>query len=325
MIGTQGPADPGLFPEPATPAGGGGPGGAAGSAAGFRRMPEEVRALGRSWDTLVGQVPGLTPELERDFRFGQTVFPFAGGFRIGGSLKGGSSTMWRPATEGDCRAYTAWKEREGVPGSVDDLVAFENLAGLLADSRVDFWNQGHQSGSRRPAEYVPGRGWIYRMVLDILNCLPAEHLGRPQFSALQLGGWGPASAKASAYENGRVFIYDFALGGARRTLIGLFLHEMGHAHEAALSPEAVEEISARHTPISERGALLGLEFLLDAESRKVYQQFLVSEFIAETYVAYTAAGPTLRELVASTAGEAGKAWREVYDIYRRSFGGIEYD
>lgn len=308
--------DPGLFPEPAS---------APAAPSGHRLMPEDVRVLGRPWEPMAGRIPGLTPELERDFRFGQTVFPFGNGFRVGGSLKGGSSTMWRPAAEVDYRAYLAWKSTEGVPDNDDDVGAFEELAALLAASQTEFWNVGHQAGSRRPAEYVPGRGWVYRMCLAILKQLPEEHLGRPQFAALQLGGWGPASAKASAYEEGRVFIYDFALGGARRTLMGLFLHEMGHAHEAAFKASEIDELSRLHEPIAEGGALLGLEFLLDAESRKVYQQFLVSEFIAETYVAYTGAGNLLRELVAKTAGKPGESWRRAYEIYRESFGGVEYE
>jgi len=311
----RGGSGPGLFPDPGAPAG----------ATGFRRMPDEARALGGPWTSLVGSVAGLTPELERDFRFGQTVFPFAGGFRLGGSLKGGSSTMWRPAAEGDYRAYLAWKACEGVPDSMEDMAAFEDLAELLAANQVEFWNLGHQVAARRPAEYVPGRGWVYRTALAILRALPEEHLRRPEFAALQLGGWGPASAKASAYENGRVFIYDFALGGARRTLMGLFLHEMGHAHETAFTAGQTNELARLHAPIAEGGAFLGLEFLLDAESRKVYQQFLVSEFIAETYVAYTAAAATLRELVAGSAGPAGEAWRRAYRLYRESFGGMEYD
>ena len=55
---------------------------------------------------------------------------------------------------------------------------------------------------------------------------------RPEFAALQIGGWGPDSAKASAYDRGAVLMYDFAIRGARRTFMGLFLHELGHAHEA---------------------------------------------------------------------------------------------
>jgi hypothetical protein len=312
----SGGGEPSLFPEPSA---------SSGASAGFRRMPEEARTLGHTWELLAGSILGLTPELERDFRFGQTVFPFAGGFRLGGSLKGGSSTMWRPAAESDHRAYLAWKELEGIPDEADDLPAFEELAELLASNQVEFWNLGHQTGLRRPAEHIHGRGWIYRMATEILRSLPEDHLARPEFAALQLGGWGPASAKASAYEDGRVFIYDFALGGARRTMVGLFLHEMGHAHEAAFSAERIAEIAGLHAPIAEDGALLGLEFLLDAESRKVYQQFLVNEFIAETYVAYTAAGPLLRGMVEGAAGRSGAAWRRFYDIYRESFGGVEYE
>jgi len=289
-------------------------------------MPEEVRALGRPWTTLVGEVPDLTAELERDFRFGQSVFPFTGGWRLGGSLKGGSSTTWRPAAESDYRAYAAWKEREGIPEEPEDLEAFEELAGFLAANHVELWNLGHKFAPRLPAEYLPKRGWVYRAALDILRALPKEHLEREDFAELQLGGWGPASAKASAYEGGRVYIYDFALGGAKRTMIGLFLHELGHAHEAALSAAQLDELAVLHAPIAEAGALFGLEFLLDAESRKVYQQFLVSEFAAETYVAYAGAGPALREHIAEQADErVAAAWKRVYHVYKETFAGLEYE
>jgi hypothetical protein len=288
-------------------------------------MPEEARCLGRPWEPLSGDIPELTADLERDFRFGQSVFPFGAGYRLGGSLKGGSSTMWRPAPEADFRAYQAWRVREGVPDSAEDIPAFEELAELLAANQVEFWNLGHRATARRPADYVPGRGWIYRTVIDILRALPEAHLKRPEFGALQLGGWGPASAKASAYENGRVFIYDFALGGAKRTMVGLFLHEMGHAHEAALSRSTTAELSRLHSTVAESGQLLGLEFLLDAESRKVYQQFLVSEFIAETYVGYTGAAEMLRAFVAGQPQRSAGAWRRIYEIYRESFGVVEYE
>jgi len=290
------------------------------------RMPEEARALGSPWKTLVGEVPGLTAELERDFRFGQTVFPFGGGYRIGGSVKGGSSTTWRPAEESDYQAYHAWKIREGIPEGPEDIEAFELLAELLASHHVELWNLGHKFAPKMPSEYLPKRSWIYRIALDMLRSLPEEHLQGEHFAALQLGGWGPASAKASAYEKGRVFIYDFALGGAKRTMAGLFLHEMGHAHEAAMGAARLDELAALHAPIAEKNALFGLEFLLDAESRKVYQQFLVTEFAAETYVAYSAAGPALRAHVTGQEDPVlGEAWRKVYDLFRESFAGIEYD
>jgi hypothetical protein len=310
---------PELFPDPAAAC-------PPGAATGYHRLPEEARALGRPWASLVGEIAGLSPDLERDFRFGQTVFEFAGGYRLGGSVKGGSSTTWRPAPEQDFHAYRAWWAREGIPDGPEDLEGFEVLAEYLAANQIEFWNMSQRGALQLPAEYLPKRGWIYRTALEILRALPPDHVSRPAFSALQLGAWGPGSAKASAYEAGRVYIYDFALGGARRTMAGLFLHEMGHAHEAALSAAQMDELARLHAPIADAGALFGLEFLLDAESRKVYQQFLVSEFVAETYVAYSAAAPALREHIAGQRNpHTADAWQRTYDIYRETFGGWEYD
>ena len=60
-------------------------------------MPADVRALADPWHSRVGDIPGLTPDLEREFRFGQRVVLIDGRYRLGGTIKGGSSAMWVPA------------------------------------------------------------------------------------------------------------------------------------------------------------------------------------------------------------------------------------
>lgn len=297
----------------------------------LRRMPEVARALGHPWPSLVGEVEGLTPETERDFRFGQSVFAFDGEYRLGGSLKGGSSAVWRPVAEAEHRAYVEWRAREAF-GESEDPEAFAELVELLSASNVALVNLGQRTPPRgsaagaAAAEQVPGRGEVYRLAVDLLLALPAGHIERSEFAALQIGGWGPDSAKASAYADGRVMLYEFALGGARRTFVGLFLHELGHVHEAALSPADRARLEALHGPIASAGALLGLEFLLDGESRRIYQQFLTSEFLAETYVVYTTQGARLRAFAGEHASErVREAWAEVYEIFRNTFFGVEYE
>jgi len=292
----------------------------------LRRLPEDARALGGPWPSLVGEVEGLTPEAERDFRFGQSVFAFGGEYRLGGSLKGGSSAVWRPVGESEYRAYREWRRREAFAEG-EDRDAFDELARLLDANGIDLVSFGQRGAGASASSdaYVPDRGEIYRLVADHLLALPAEHLARREFAALQFGGWGPDSAKASAYADGRVMLYEFALGGARRTFVGLLLHEIGHVHEAAFSPTNRARLENLHGPIAAAGALLGIEFLLDAESRRIYQQFLTSEFLAETYVLYTSQGARLRAFIEELAPPARDAWRDVYDIFRDTFYGVEYE
>jgi hypothetical protein len=288
------------------------------------RMPEEVRALSHGWRSLVDEIPDLTTELEKDFRFGHSVVDFPGGYRLGGSIKGGSSTIWTPVTAHQYAAYQGWVEREGIPQE-EDRPAYDALRRLLERHEIAFRNVG-SSEAPDGEHYVPSRGYIYRALLGILKRLPRDHLIRPQFTRLQIGGWGPDSAKASAYADGAILLYDFAIRGARRTFLGLALHELGHAHEASLTQRQLNTLSLAHEVIAQAGALIGLEFLLDGESRKVYQQFLLSEFIAETYVVYVSQGERLRRYTSGQESPTVRgAWQSVYETFRKTFGGVEYE
>jgi len=283
---------------------------------GFFRLPDSARVLCNPWPDRSAEIPELTPELESDFRFGHQVFPFDSGYRIGGSIKGGSSTAWRPASAANLTAYRAWHRLEGIPEQ-EDPAARQALADLLQKFDISL-------GETPEANQDLGRGWIYKTILEVLTALPPEHLQTQEFASLQVGGWGPSAAKASAYDEGRVHLYDFALGGAARTMIGLLLHEMGHAHKASMNSSELEALIRSHHVIAGSRTLFGLEFLLDADSRKVYQQFLPEEFIAETYLAYTAAGPVLRRHIAALAGREAAAWQRTYQVFKDSFGGRQY-
>ena len=280
-----------------------------------------------AWPSLSDEIRGLTEELERDFRFGHSVIRLNGNYLLGGSIKGGSSTIWAPATRAQKSAFEAWHAREGIPQE-DDPDAFEVMSAILEQHHIARCSLSFTQSQREAddvARHVQGCGYIYSLLAKILQQLPAHHLSSPTFSGLQLGGWGPDGAKASAYQDGTVYIYDFALQGARRTFAGLFLHEVGHTHEAGFRPSVISTLTECHSVIGEAFAFVGLEYLLDAESRKVYQQFLLGEFLAETYVIYTAAARGLRAFIEQQTGRVREAWDEVYRIHLDSFDGIEYD
>jgi len=289
----------------------------------YASMPPEVMALSSPWPSLVGEIEGLNEELELEFRFGHKVGPFAGAYKLGGSIKGGSSAIWAPATEEQYQAYLAWADRQSID-KTDDAEAYEQMAAFLDESGVELIDVGHTEVPLSGGA-LPGRGRLYRLVLEVLRALPASHIERDALRVLQIGGWGPDAAKASAYAEGTVYMYDFAISGAERTFLGLFLHELGHVHSTALDISDYHLLATDHNDIADAFAFLGVEFLLDAESRKVYQQFLVDEFIAETYLVYTSQGSRLRSFISSEGlPRVRSAWDEVYSIFRRSFDGVEY-
>ena len=162
-------------------------------------------------------------------------------------------------------------------------------------------------------------------------CIDTQH-GAVEYSdtvsmiqAIRLGGWGPDAAKASAYKDGAVMMYDFACRGARRTFLGLFLHELGHAHEVDMDEPTKDKLYAGYRVLVDNDAFIGVEFLVDADTRKLYQKFVFTEFLAELYMIYTACGASLRTSIEDMPEPAREAWRDVYQVFKQTFHGIEYE
>ena len=264
-------------------------------------------------------MPHLTEELEREFRFGQRVTYFNGAYRLGGNIKGGSSSIWSLTEKEIFDAYIGWRETDGIPPA-PDRPAFNDLLSLLERAGIALRGQGpHEVGT-----YDERYGRLYRMTCEILSALPWAHLERRELEGIQLGGWGPDSAKASAYHESTVMMYDFAMKGARRTFVGLLLHELGHAHARTISVDDWSRIEKAFGVLSKRGALFGVEYLLDAEARVVYQKSSLEEFLAEMYMTYVSHGKELARRIVEQRPQAQVAWREIYDILCAGFEGVEY-
>lgn len=286
-------------------------------------MPPQVRDLGRPWASLVGRVDGLTSELETEFRFGQRVLFFNDRYRLGGNIKGGSSTIWHLAGEADHRAYEAWQALEGLASDADPE-PFQRLLFFLAGHGIDLGTDEPRTFEPTAARFQPRLGEVYRLTDSALRLLPDRHLDGQSFLRLQLGGWGPDGAKGSAYEDGTVMLYDFAVGGARRTFLGLLLHEVGHAFETGLRPAERQRLALPYRAVAEADALLGVEFLLDGRTRQLYQRSFFNEFLAEMYMIYASQGEVLRGHVARQEGALREHWGTIYRCYVDAFDGIEY-
>lgn len=287
-------------------------------------MPDEVRRLRAPWPSLAHEIPTLTPQLEREFRFGQRVSLTERGFLLGGTIKGGSSSMWLPASDDQYEAYLRWRSIEGFRDE-GDRASFDELRALLEANGIELRNPRGRGGPEDRHRFRRDLGELYTVLLGILRELPPSHLERQELARIQVGGWGPDAAKGSAYQDGTVYLYDFAVRGARRTLLGLFLHELGHAHEHALLSSTRAELREIYARLIRLDAFFGMEYLLDAASRRAYQRLSFEEFIAETHLAYTACGAALRAFVEERGSEAQGLWRVAYALFRESFEGVEYE
>ncbi|MBI5369092.1 MAG: hypothetical protein HZA54_18800 [Planctomycetes bacterium] len=286
-------------------------------------MPAEVRDLANPWRSLVGSVPGLTAELENEFRFGQKVIFFNGLYRLGGNIKGGSSSIWSPSNVPAYQAYCGWKDVDGIPAE-ENPAAFDELLTFLRSRGVKLVNGNYYACEQDDHLYCKDWGYLYAITLSVLRALPEQHAERAEFRTLQLGGWGPDCAKGSAYDDATVNMYEFAVEGARRTYVGLLLHELGHAQEAAFDGPQHAVLYEHYKTIVAHKAVLGVEYLLDAETRRIYQLRVFEEFLPEVYMIYASQGERLRRYMAEHPPAVRAAWQAIYEIYRKAFDGIEY-
>lgn len=286
-------------------------------------MPDDVQELRTKWQSLVDEIPELTNELENEFRFGRSVTFFGGSYHIGGNIKGGSSAMWYRCSKREYEIYQKWKLVHGIPENKEKKF-YKALAKLLSQNGIEFLTEDEYFRAEENPKYDPKLGYIYKITYSILEKLPKSHLKREEFLALQLGGWGPDSAKCSAYKDGKVMMYDFAIGGAKRTYIGLLLHEVGHVQEIAFSDEERKKLEQHYKIIAKEKAVIGTEFLLNPESRILYQLRFFNEFLAETYLIYCSQGKKLRKFINSLKEPLQDAWREIYEIFKDAFDNIEY-
>ncbi len=286
-------------------------------------MPDIVRELSGPWPSLVGSVEGLTDDLEREFRFCQSVIRIEGQYRLGGNLKGGSSAMWVPSDEDAYRTYLAWKTVDGIP-AIRSTQGYDRLRRLLGRNGIELVN-GMSPGDDESLRQSERRGYVFELLFSIISCLPPSHLRNPMFRKIQIGGWGPDAAKASAFEGKTVILYDFAVSGARRTLAGLVLHELGHACEAGMQVIRRSRLEKLFRTVSNPETLIGLDFLLDGSNRRAYQHRVFEEFLAETYLIYASCGRRIHEMVSGFPDAARGAWAEIYSIFREIFDCREYD
>jgi len=288
----------------------------------LRSMPAYVRKLSGPWPTQIERVPDLTEELEKEFRFGQRISKTDRGYFMGGPIKGGTSSMWYPSSRKDYKAYQTWRKVEGlVEGRDDD--ALERLTRLLDASGVELVTK-HASRQPDPEPY-PGFGPLYAICVETLEGLPPSHLSRSTFEKLQIGGWGPDGAKASAYEKGAVLMHEFAIRKDAFEGLGKMDQLVDADARQALVEKTREKLRALYKVVNDADAFLGLEFLLEASTRRLHQKFVFEEFLAETYLIYTACGSTLRRFIADQPEPVRGAWGEIYAIFRDTFDGYEYE
>ena len=284
-------------------------------------VPERVSSLSSSWQSQVGQIPGLTRQLEAGFRMGHTVDTVPGKpgqYRLGGTVQGGETIMMRLVGEREYKAYQAWRARESIPpvkSNAEARQAHDALRAFLATRGIKLTNYA-------------GTGWqaggIFKHTLALLKLLPESYLRHGKIKEIVLGAERTSAALGSEWktETGSVYIFGFLMqSGAQRPFSGLFMHEMGHGSAEIIEtmPQAARVKSAWDT-IPER-AMYEARFWQGGGNRQNYQKFTYHEFLAETFMIYTTQGDALRSHIRGIADpKVREAYQTVYDTFKELLG-----
>ena len=286
-------------------------------------IPESLRTLREPW-----LAEGVPTRLANHVRFASGLTEHDGHKAVVQYASGGSGTIIEePVDDVTYAALDDLMGREYFEKVYEDD-AREALQSFLASRGVELVVN---------SKHVP-RG-AYRLAREILDVLPAEHVGHESFRVLELGGWGHGAAKCSEYDGQSVRIFTFAVKGPRRNFAALLLHETGHANYARLEaadPPAHAELHrlhgeiVRHSPATEFRTDVDLmpfavDYLLGAQSRVDETLSDSREFAAEVYLLYVVRGAGLKRRFGELAGGLREPWERIYEVCRGWFGGAEYE
>ncbi len=245
----------------------------------------------------------IDPDLESLMRFNGIVQRYAEGPPIARQyLSGGAGTeMGLPVSEEYAAEFEALSRllylQPRTESKEKTAFAQEQLRTFLKERNIEL------SGGFRARDFkLPNlHHTTYELILEVLSLLPDSHLTSEHFSKLSLGGWGSGAAKCSQYIDQEVHIYQFPLRGARRNLVAILLHEVGHSFFAGLSREQIIVLHNFRKMMATKARsdifgvqkpelVLAADYLYGAESRITYSLGTTNEFVPESYMHYVTQG-----------------------------------
>ena len=290
------------------------------------QIPEFLRELREFW------LEGVPNELQSHIRFNANISREKGIPIVTDFLSGGGGTMIEQAVDEELyQALEQLVKQEYFPREYDsqayrNLAEFLHIKGVTLSLGIGF---GPQKETDIVSRYIP-KG-VFETTKRVYELLPEHHLRHAHFRELRIGGWSGGDAKGSQYKNPVVHLFDFIMRGAIRNYIGLLLHETGHAHFELLRKTQSDlakrivwcfgEICSTEDP----EIPFMIDYLYGTRFRTQECMFDCREFAAEAYLIYVVRGTTLRDSTASLPRRSRKPWQKLYDTFRQSFGGIEYE
>ena len=274
-------------------------------------------------------IPHLTKGMEESFEAGGMVYPFNGNFMMMDFPSGAYTLNGVPVEKEAFQAYQAWKAKRAFP-QVDlstsrpawsELQRRANSLGLNIPLVGGFGEKGTLNPDDGTLEIMGGQ---IVFLNELMKILPDSLFRAGDLKNVYLNTPRHGPGLFSSYDQGSVYLYNGAFNGSRRNMAGLFLHEIGHSLNGKYDRDP--RMIAAHQTINKNRAHLGLDWNVGPEGRALYQG-TYHEFIAELFLMYVVAGPTLRSHINNFPKNSleREAWNYVYgDLKNNVFGGREY-
>ncbi|MBI5066510.1 FHA domain-containing protein [Candidatus Woesearchaeota archaeon] len=298
----------------------------------IQKVPASPLDHDNKWASLVGIIPGLTEELERDFKFGGMINEWGKGeYKHEKSTEGGGTMELTPASEEEYKTFQEWKKYNYLPelSLSEAREELRKLKALLSKHEITLEFTENLEDFETNEKSVIHLSSKIKRIRQLLELLPDSILDLGTLERITLGGYeGVGGAKGSAFNSQykELQILQFALSGPERNLDALVLHESGHALAVSLTQKERDELRQLREKISQSD-FFTFDYGLGKEERAGRMSDSLNEFLAESFMHYTLQGEQLRkhiENLEKTKPSAGKAYSELYNFLKQKFDGKEY-
>ncbi|MCC6274003.1 MAG: hypothetical protein IT572_11115, partial [Deltaproteobacteria bacterium] len=306
----------------------------------------DLKSLGASRPTYVGEIPGMTPELAKTFDRGGRIEQWPTGRMLVEPSSGADTRVVRPASPAEILAYLRWSQRQGFTRieAAHAVEAWKKLEGRAKELGVALYLGGEAATGRPEGKaleaFLQENGGQVVFLNALLQKLPASLMAGGGLKRIFLKSPRQEDAHFGAYDaaDGSLYLYSGSFHGSRRNLAALFLHEIGHPTAERYRTDAGgdpkiplkdrQAMHRAHETLAREKALFALDWGQGRADRLKKQAGDFTEFVSDLHVAYVAAGPALRAHIRGLpeGSPAREAWNLIYGELRdRVFGGLEYD
>lgn len=302
------------------------------------RYPEYLPQLGQQKPSMIGDLPGLIDEIEKQLHKGVIAY-----LNEDGTYTVGRIGELRDVPKDDS-SYAYWADYHTLQEKWTKHMLLSNFDENQREAatntlRSTLERRGIILGNVPDIQTNTGDELV--LTEQIINLLPDAYFSHGTLRRIDLDGDPNLSINVMREQVGNFDPENFIAStdptmlamGYKFTFAGILLHELGHPIEQALlKSENAALIKTAFGVIKDYDAFMNTDLGrahridLDADVRHDIQIQSANEFLAETFMMYVSQGDRLREHIRAfpVDSEVSNAWLDIYKHIRDALGKVEY-